>query len=395
MLTGETNQGVMSQITGMQIDMEFSQVSRYMQMHGYPGADAGGVMMAEKVRDNFLRYLAEHKTPLPSVTALEVNLVIAAHVSPLLYRNIAVFARNNLPNLSDLYLECSSHILCESGNLYCCPKHMLTMSCTAGMTMLASLRCPQRKNLRRLTISSRGGPIDLPCHVERLPSLCELGLSNVTVGPITLHPENKGLTTLHLSHLTTSAAYLVSLIMQGSASALPSGATGFRRQSRVSELVLNYVNLDGFLCDGEVKGSYPLFPWHTYFTHFFKSNLPGPPGPPPFRPEPFPFSTTTLHHRPSYPKSKLCANKTKYSTDPGTWRDVFHIIRNYCPHLKYLRVVFCSYVRRAGAHSGDEMMKHINDANSLQMLVNNVSSRPGGKATGVIMEPNNSPGHSF
>jgi hypothetical protein len=266
MLTGETNQGVMSRITGMRIDLEFSQMSRYMQMHGYPGADAGGIMIAEKARDNFLCCLAEHKTPLPSVTALEVNLEIAAHVSPLLYRNIATFARNNLPNLSDLYLECSSHILGESGTLYCRPKHMLTMPCAADMGILASLRCPQRKGLRRLTISSRGSPIDLPCQVERLPSLCELGLSNVTLGPITLHADNKGLTTLHLSHLTTSAAYLVSLIMQGSASASPAGANGFRRQSRLSELVLSYVQLDGFLCDGEIKGSYPLFPWHTYFT---------------------------------------------------------------------------------------------------------------------------------
>jgi hypothetical protein len=111
MLTGEANQGVMSRITGMRIEMELSQMSRYLHMHGYLGADAGGVMIAEKVRDHFLRYLAEHKSPLPSVTALEVDLVIAAHVSPVLYRNIATFACNNLPSLSDLYLECSSHIL--------------------------------------------------------------------------------------------------------------------------------------------------------------------------------------------------------------------------------------------------------------------------------------------
>jgi hypothetical protein len=140
------------------------------------------------------------------------------------------------------------------------------------MDMLASLSCPQRKSLRRLTISSRGGPIDLPCHVEQLPSLCELSLSNVTVGPITLHPDNKGLTTLHLSHLTTSAAYLISLIMHGSARILSPETNVFRRQSRVSELVLNYVKLDGFLCDGELTGSYPFFPCHTYFSPFFKSN---------------------------------------------------------------------------------------------------------------------------
>jgi hypothetical protein len=58
-------------------------------------------------------------------------------------------------------------------------------------------------------------------------------------------------------------------------------------------------------------------------------------------------------------------------------------------------VVFCSYVNRTEMHLGDEVMKRINDADSLQTLVNDVCSRPGGKATGVVMDAHDSILYSF
>jgi hypothetical protein len=58
-------------------------------------------------------------------------------------------------------------------------------------------------------------------------------------------------------------------------------------------------------------------------------------------------------------------------------------------------VVFCSYVRRTEIQWGDEVTKRINDANSLQRLVSHVCSRPGAKATGVVMEAHESLVHSF
>lgn len=117
-LRSETNRDIVSRITGVRIDMEFSPDSRYHKTAGYTGADAGGIEIAEKARDNFLRYLPEHKTPLASVTALEINLDIAPYMPLALYHNIAAFVCNNLPSLSDLYMDCSSQTFGEPGSLY-------------------------------------------------------------------------------------------------------------------------------------------------------------------------------------------------------------------------------------------------------------------------------------
>lgn len=108
LLTSEANQEIMSRITGARFDMEFSPMSRHLQTFGQRGAEADVVTVAESARDDFLRRLPRVKAPLSSVTALELYLEIAEHSSQLLYPNIAAFVRNNLPNLSDLYVECSS-----------------------------------------------------------------------------------------------------------------------------------------------------------------------------------------------------------------------------------------------------------------------------------------------
>jgi hypothetical protein len=69
-----------------------------------------------------------------------------------------------------------------------------------------------RQQLRRLLVSCHQNYMSVFDQIAEFPALCELSLDNFALCSISLHPANKGLTRLHLSRLSTSAAQLKGMI---------------------------------------------------------------------------------------------------------------------------------------------------------------------------------------
>ncbi|KAK4152875.1 hypothetical protein C8A00DRAFT_15853 [Chaetomidium leptoderma] len=224
----KNNHGILSRITGLRIDLPRRITDDQ-------------ITAAKSARDEFLRCLATLKAPLGSVTALEVRLDEWSQdydtPCPDLGGKILTFVRNNLPNLTDLYMTCS------------------TPTATA---IIVHLPPEVRNKLRRLIFSCTMGYGRELDHVSQLPNLSELGLSGFSKAPITLHPENKGLTRLHLCSVMISASYLLAIITRSPA--CTTGANLFNNDSPLVELVLSFVNLD------LPSGPYEGFTWGEVFS---------------------------------------------------------------------------------------------------------------------------------
>jgi hypothetical protein len=256
----QITQRMLSQITGVRIDLRLSETTRHHHVLAPPSGDLQTTLAlinydapaAEAARDVFLHSLPALKAPLESATTLELRL---DEPNTALYNNIGPFIRNNLHKLTDLYFDVLQSVSLSRNPAPSQPvtTAMYTLAAfvpsvtpadritNSRRAHLGAAAAELRGRLRRLPISCTDGFRSVPRHVAHLPNLSELALSSFSSGPVRLHPENKGLKRLHLSHLETSAEHLIGMITKAPATAANDDAAFC---SPLVELVLSHVNLD-------------------------------------------------------------------------------------------------------------------------------------------------------